>query len=147
MKEEAEDEWGWNMSSGVHMPGRIVLNVWRLMKSGEAAGALMSWRDVSRGVDREIHHESQGCLRVLRGFCSAPCTQPMPSCLCAGPLLLPAEVKLRIYTLENCAAAVLQLRVPHVRQRQLAAWFSTGPAGAALAPSGDAHVTAAAAAG
>lgn len=41
-----------------------------------------------------------------------------------------AEVKLTMYSMESCAAAVLQLRVPHVHQRQLAAWFQQGPAGA-----------------
>lgn len=41
-------------------------------------------------------------------------------------------MKLGIYTLESCAAALLQLRVPHVPQRQLAAWFAGGPAGGSL---------------
>lgn len=40
-----------------------------------------------------------------------------------------AELKLNIYTLENVAAAVLRLRVPHIPHTQLAAWFSAGPAG------------------
>ena len=42
VKEEAEDEWGWHSASGVHCPGRIVLNLWRLMKSGARAGG-PSW--------------------------------------------------------------------------------------------------------
>lgn len=46
---------------------------------------------------------------------------------------LDAEVKLKDYSLESCAAAVLQLRVPHIPQRQLAAWFTAGPAGQCLA--------------
>lgn len=40
-----------------------------------------------------------------------------------------AELKLSIYTLENCAAAVLRRRVPHIRPAQLASWFSAGPGG------------------
>jgi hypothetical protein len=40
-----------------------------------------------------------------------------------------AELKLNIYTRESVAAAVLQLRIPHVPAHQLAAWFTAGPAG------------------
>ena len=39
------------------------------------------------------------------------------------------ELKLNIYTLENCAAAVLRLRVPHIPAPQLSSWFSAGPSG------------------
>ena len=40
-----------------------------------------------------------------------------------------AELKLSMYSLQSCAAAVLALRVPHIPQRQMAAWFRGGPAG------------------
>ena len=36
---------------------------------------------------------------------------------------------MNIYTLENCVAAVLRLRIPHIPSSQLAAWFRGGPAG------------------
>jgi DNA polymerase zeta len=39
------------------------------------------------------------------------------------------ELKLNIYTLENCAAAVLRLRVPHIPPPQLSSWFAAGPSG------------------
>ena len=43
--------------------------------------------------------------------------------------LLFTELKLNIYTLENCAAAVLRLRIPHIPSQQLAEWFRGGPSG------------------
>ncbi|KAG7673423.1 hypothetical protein KSW81_006633 [Nannochloris sp. 'desiccata'] len=66
------DQYGWDHASGLDIPGRIVLNVWRLMRG---------------------------------------------------------ELKLNIYTLENCAAAVLRLRIPHIPAPQLSSWFSAGPSG------------------
>ena len=63
------DEYGWRHASGLHIGGRIVLNVWRLMRG---------------------------------------------------------ELKLNIYTLENCTAAVLRLRVPHIPAPQLSEWFKSG---------------------
>ena len=39
------------------------------------------------------------------------------------------ELKLTSYSFESCAAAVLQRRLPHVPQPQLAHWFNAGPAG------------------
>ncbi|KAL6779570.1 POLZ1 [Auxenochlorella protothecoides x Auxenochlorella symbiontica] len=72
VKEAQEDEYGWLNASGLHIAGRIVLNVWRIMR---------------------------------------------------------AEVKLNIYTLEAVSAAVLQLRVPHIPQHQLHAWYQAGPGG------------------
>jgi DNA polymerase zeta len=36
-------------------------------------------------------------------------------------------LKLTSYSQESCAATVLQLRVPHVPQSQLHAWFTGGP--------------------
>jgi hypothetical protein len=44
------------------------------------------------------------------------------------------EVKLAMYSFEAVVAAVLRLRVPHVSQQQLAAWFNGGPAGGLLPP-------------
>jgi DNA polymerase zeta len=73
LKEKQDDAWGRDHASGIHVAGRIVLNLWRLMRS---------------------------------------------------------ELKLTSYTLESVAAAVLRLRVPCVPQRQMAAWFDGGPAGA-----------------
>ena len=35
VKEGQGDEYGWQHASGLHVAGRIVLNVWRLMRSGE----------------------------------------------------------------------------------------------------------------
>lgn len=44
------------------------------------------------------------------------------------PRLSPnTELKLTSYSFESCVAAVLQLRVPHVPQPQLHAWFAGGP--------------------
>lgn len=40
-------------------------------------------------------------------------------------------MKLNIYTLEAVSAAVLQLRVPHIPQHQLHAWYQAGPGGEA----------------
>lgn len=47
------------------------------------------------------------------------------------PVLIPrsTELKLTSYSFESCVAAVLQLRVPHVPQQQLHAWFAGGPGG------------------
>ena len=66
------DQYSWQHASGLHVSGRIVLNVWRIMRD---------------------------------------------------------EVKLNIYTLENCVAAVLHLRIPHFPHYQLVSWFSRGLAG------------------
>ncbi len=63
------DEWGALHASGLHVTGRILLNLWR----------------------------------VLRG-----------------------ELKLGSYSFESCCAAVLGLRVPRVREQQLALWFAAG---------------------
>lgn len=50
------DEWGYNYASGMHIPGRVVLNVWRVLKSevktnsyslGNVAKAVLGWRSVS----------------------------------------------------------------------------------------------------
>ncbi|GIL69760.1 hypothetical protein Vretifemale_737, partial [Volvox reticuliferus] len=70
IKERQQDEWGLLHASGLHLTGRILLNLWR----------------------------------VLRG-----------------------ELKLGSYSFESCTAAVLGLRVPRVREQQLALWFSAGP--------------------
>eukprot|EP00887_Chlorella_sp_A99_P007603 scaffold20.g7603.t1 len=64
--------YGWNTGAGLAVKGRVVLNVWRLMRG---------------------------------------------------------EVKLPIYTLQSCAAAVLALRTPHFPQHQMADWFHGGPTG------------------
>lgn len=66
------DEWGALHASGLHVTGRILLNLWR----------------------------------VLRG-----------------------ELKLGSYSFESCCAAVLGLRVPRVREQQLALWFAAGGGG------------------
>ena len=52
----------------------------------------------------------------------------MPLYPCSPTSFLLPELKLGIYTLESCAAAVLRLRVPHIPPHHLAAWFSAGPA-------------------
>ncbi|KAM7264807.1 hypothetical protein ACFE04_002490 [Oxalis oulophora] len=65
-----EDEWGRTHASGVHVSGRIVLNVWRLMRG---------------------------------------------------------EVKLNMYSMEAVAEAVLRRKVPSIRDKVLAKWFSSGP--------------------
>eukprot|EP00854_Cymbomonas_tetramitiformis_P006039 gene6039-7257_t len=70
-RRERADEYGESHASGIHLAGRVVLNLWRLLRS---------------------------------------------------------EVKLGIYTFENCVAAVLRHRVPHVPAHRLARWF-TGAAG------------------
>ncbi|GLC55953.1 hypothetical protein PLESTB_001048500, partial [Pleodorina starrii] len=70
IKERQNDEWGALHASGLHVTGRVLLNLWR----------------------------------VLRG-----------------------ELKLGSYSFESCAAAVLGLRVPRVREQQLALWFGAGP--------------------
>ncbi|OUM62514.1 hypothetical protein PIROE2DRAFT_11213, partial [Piromyces sp. E2] len=31
--DQEKDEWGYKKSSSIHIPGRIVLNIWRLMKA------------------------------------------------------------------------------------------------------------------
>ncbi|GIL62894.1 hypothetical protein Vafri_17102, partial [Volvox africanus] len=72
IKERQQDEWGLLHASGLHLTGRILLNLWR----------------------------------VLRG-----------------------ELKLGSYSFESCTAAVLGLRVPRVREQQLALWFAAGPSG------------------
>ncbi len=179
VKEEAEDEYGWLTASGVHCPGRIVLNVWRLMRSGglgrmgaRLGGRLGGWAEAepTQMALQSIVACINSCMTVAQ---QALCFHTLPKSLCAVPpnsdlaswavctlpgtsrncrpfqppitsrsagwlahdlqMLVPrspgAEVKLNIYSLESCAAAVLQLRVPHVPQRQLAAWFSQGPSG------------------
>lgn len=61
------------------------------------------------------------------------CNVPRALAHCVTPLLhppaspLPSELKLTSYSFESCVAAVLQLRVPHVPQAQLHAWFAGGP--------------------
>ena len=75
MVERRNDEYGVLHASGIHVAGRIVLNLWRLLRS---------------------------------------------------------ELKLRIYTLEACVAAVLQLRTPHTPAWVLSQWFQAGPAGVNL---------------
>ena len=70
-KENQHDEYGQAHASGIYSTGRIVLNLWRLLRD---------------------------------------------------------ELKLRIYTFEACAAAVLQLRTPRVPPWQLAQWFRSGSA-------------------
>ena len=42
------------------------------------------------------------------------------------------ELKLCSYTLESCAAAVLQRRVPRIPHVHLVRWFNDGPAGASV---------------
>lgn len=71
-----DDEWGRLHQSGLHSTGRIILNLWR----------------------------------ILRG-----------------------ELRLGVYTFENCVAAALRTRVPHVPHTQMAAWYSGGPHGARCA--------------
>ncbi len=63
------DEYGQHHASGLYSTGRIILNLWRLLRD---------------------------------------------------------ELKLRIYTFEACAAAVLQLRTPRTPPWQLAQWFRGG---------------------
>jgi len=63
------DEYGQHHASGLYSTGRIILNLWRLLRD---------------------------------------------------------ELKLRIYTFEACAAAVLQLRTPRAPPWQLAQWFRGG---------------------
>jgi len=46
------------------------------------------------------------------------------------PPLAQGELKLCSYTLESCAAAVLQRRVPRIPHVHLVRWFNDGPAGA-----------------
>ncbi|EFJ43266.1 hypothetical protein VOLCADRAFT_66026, partial [Volvox carteri f. nagariensis] len=43
--------------------------------------------------------------------------------------VLRGELKLGSYSFESCTAAVLGLRVPRVREQELAAWFAAGPPG------------------
>jgi hypothetical protein len=59
-------------ASGLHCAGRVVLNLWRVLRS---------------------------------------------------------ELKLNVYTFENCVASILRRRAPHVPPAQLASWFNGGPAG------------------
>ncbi len=40
--------------------------------------------------------------------------------------IMKTELKLGSYTFENCAAAVLRLRVPCVSEQQLSSWFRGG---------------------
>ncbi len=68
-KERQVDEYGQHHASGLYSTGRIILNLWRLLRD---------------------------------------------------------ELKLRIYTFEACAAAVLQLRTPRAPPWQLAQWFRGG---------------------
>lgn len=65
-----EDEWGRTHGSGIHVGGRIVLNLWRIMRG---------------------------------------------------------ELKLRIYSLEAVAEAVLRRKVPKIPWRTLSWWFLSGP--------------------
>lgn len=65
-----EDEWGRTHGSGIHVGGRIVLNLWRIMRG---------------------------------------------------------ELKLRIYSLEAVAEAVLRRKVPTIPWRTLSWWFLSGP--------------------
>lgn len=46
-----------------------------------------------------------------------------------SPLLHALQVKLNIYSFENCCAGVLRKRVPRIPHSQLAAWFNAGSAG------------------
>lgn len=69
------DEHGRLHASGIHCIGRIVLNMWRLLRS---------------------------------------------------------EVRLPIHTFESCAAAILQLRTPHVPAWQLSHWLNAGASGTFL---------------
>ncbi len=43
--------------------------------------------------------------------------------------LLRTDIKLNIYTLENCVAHVLQERTPHIGQQLLEAWWMEGVRG------------------
>ena len=114
MKEGQEDEWGWAHSTGLHCAGRILLNGWRLMRDGGRGGG--------------------GCCRAARCSALPLLVQCKENERMLGTQLAasrpPAELKLQIYTFENCVAAVLQLRVPHVPHTQMHAWFSAGPGGA-----------------
>ncbi|KAF7124883.1 hypothetical protein RHSIM_Rhsim12G0060600 [Rhododendron simsii] len=65
-----DDEWGRTHASGLHVGGRVVLNIWRLMRG---------------------------------------------------------ELKLNMYTVESVAEAVLRRRVPYIKCKLLARWFSSGP--------------------
>lgn len=149
------DEYAWQTASGLHCSGRIVLNVWRLMRTGAGAqhGAPAPLERVQRPSARPAK-----CLRgpCSGGKCFAPSGRPSVHChscawgyarwhaaLSPGPLaktpavrslpplhaLPPAELKLTSYSFESCVAAVLQLRVPHMPQQQLHAWFAGGPGG------------------
>lgn len=65
-----EDEWGRTHASGVHVGGRIVLNVWRLMHG---------------------------------------------------------EIKLKMYTVEAVAEAVLRRKIPSIIDKVLTKWFLSSP--------------------
>ena len=65
------DRYGWQHATGFHIPGRITLNIWRIMRD---------------------------------------------------------EVKINSYSLENCVASVLRLRIPHFPHHQLSTWFSAAAA-------------------
>ncbi|GMY21582.1 DNA polymerase zeta catalytic subunit-like, partial [Fagus crenata] len=59
-----EDEWGRTHASGVHVGGRIVLNIWRLMR-GEVKLNMYTIEAVAKAVlRRKIHHfvTKEGCL-------------------------------------------------------------------------------------
>ncbi|KAJ7973360.1 DNA polymerase [Quillaja saponaria] len=65
-----EDEWGRTHASGVHVGGRVVLNVWRLMRG---------------------------------------------------------ELKLKLYSVEAVAEAVLRRKIPSIPYKVLTKWFLSGP--------------------
>ncbi len=115
------DEFAWQTASGLHCSGRIVLNVWRLMRTGEET------RPGLQGVLGCVASDSRcvGCTSCVALQHLNP--QSLCTFLCPFGSPAPAELKLTSYSFESCVAAVLQLRVPHVPQAQLHAWFAGGP--------------------